>query len=61
VMGCNGMQEYLATHETVDSLARHLMQRVSLGILELALAGLTLAERGLRWHHSMTMIKSHTT
>jgi hypothetical protein len=32
-----------------------------LGILVLALAGLTLAVRGLRWHLSMTMIRSHTT
>jgi hypothetical protein len=32
-----------------------------LGIPELTLAGLTLAVRGMRWHLSMTMIRSHTT
>jgi hypothetical protein len=61
VMGCSGIEEYPAAQYIVDSSTRHLMQRVFLGILELALAGLTLAVRGLRWYLSMSMSRSHTT
>jgi hypothetical protein len=45
----------------VGSSARYLMQRVFWGILELTLAGLTLAVRDMRWHLSMTLISNHTT
>jgi hypothetical protein len=47
--------------EAVDSSTHHLMKRVFLGILELALAGPTLAVSGLRWRLNMTMIRSHTS
>ena len=50
-------------NDTIDSgqFNMYLMQRVFLGTPELTLAGLTVVVRDMRWHLSMTMIRSHTT